>query len=135
MTLQLSKTTVLALAVAAAVLFCGASDAKKEIITLPAITIQGSWIAVNYYQGKDGRVTRVLIQEVTPNSPAARLGLRERDELIAIDGTEVAGMSDEQFVEAYSNDLQPNSHRDYDFRCYRGFLVKRERVVRFRVTN
>lgn len=135
MILRLSKSVVLALAFAGAVLFCNASDPGEELVALPAMKVFGSWIAVNYHQGDDGSITRVVIQEVTPNSPAARLGLRKGDELIAINETQVAGMSAEQFVEAYTNDLPSNEHRDYNFRCYRGFFKTRERIVRFRITN
>ena len=134
MKLRRSRAVVLALAVVAAPLF-GASAPRKELITLPAIKVYGSWIAVNYHQGEDGCITRVVIAEVTPNSPAAHRGLRKGDELIAIDDIAVTSMSAEQFVEAYSKDLLRNAQRDYDFKCYRGFLAKREQTIRFRITN
>jgi membrane-associated protease RseP (regulator of RpoE activity) len=134
MKLRRIRAVVLALAVGAAPLL-GASAPRKELVTLPAIKVYGSWIAVNYYQGADGCITRVVIAEVTPKSPAARQGLRKGDELIAIDDIDVTGMSAEQFVEAYSKDLLRNAHRDYDFRCFRGFLSSREQTVRFRITN
>jgi membrane-associated protease RseP (regulator of RpoE activity) len=135
MTLRVPNIILLSLIFAGAVHVGGASAAEQEFFTLPPVRVYGSWIAVNYYQGKDGRVTRVLIQEVTPNSPAARLGLRKGDELMAIDETSVVGMSDEQFVDAYARTLLPHTHRDYDFRCYRGFLGTRERILRFRITT
>src|SRR5688572_13125688 len=125
MKLRLMSAVVLALAVVAAPLF-GASAPRKDLVTLPALKVFGSWIAVNYYQGEDGCIKRVVIAEVTPKSPAARRGLRKGDELIVIDDIEVTSMSAEQFVEAYSKDLLRNAHRDYDFRCYRGFLSTRE---------
>ena len=135
MMLQIPRAVVLALLVAGAVVSCGASGRPKELITLPALKVYAGWIEVNYYQDNDGRVTQVVIQAVTPNSPAARAGLRKGDELIAIDDVKVAGMSDEQFIEAYVNTLLPDSHRDYDFRCYRGFFRTREQIVRFRLTR
>ena len=135
MMLQIPRAVVLALLVAGAVVSRGASDRPKELIMLPALKVYASWIQVHYYQDDDGRVTEVVIQSVTPNSPAARAGLRKGDELIAIDDVKVAGMSGDQFIEAYVSTLSPDSHRDYDFRCYRGFFGTRQQIVRFRFTR
>jgi membrane-associated protease RseP (regulator of RpoE activity) len=135
MTLRNSNVVILALSLVGAALLCGASGRPSEVMTLPALKVYAGWIAVNYYQDDDGLVTRVLIQEVTPNSPAARARLRKGDELVAIDEVSVAGMSEEQFINAYANYLPPDGHRDYDFRCYRGFFRTREQMVRFRLTH
>lgn len=133
--IRIRRVVVFALLVAGAVVSWGASDRPKEIVTLPAFKVYADWITVNYYQGEDGFVTHVLIQTVTPNSPAARAGLRKRDELIAIDDVKVAGMSDEQFIEAYAGELPQSGRRDFDFRCYRGLFRTREQIVRFRLTR
>lgn len=41
--------------------------------------------------GEDEHAAAVVIDEVLPDSPAARAGLRAGDRLVAIDGREVAG--------------------------------------------
>ena len=135
MTQRISKMAILALLLVGAAVSCSASGRPGEIVVLPKLKIYGGWIFVNYYQDKEGLVTDVRIQAVTPRSPAARAGLRRGDELIAIDDVKVVGMSDEQFIEAYAGELPRNGRREFVFRCYRGFLGKREQAVRFTLTR
>ena len=131
MTLRISTVLVLVMLVVGAAVARGASGRPKEVVMMPTLKVYADWIGVNYYQGEDGLVTKVMVQAVTRNSPAARAGLRKGDELIAIDEVSVVGMSEEQFIEAYAGDLPSSGRRDYDFRCYRGFLRTREETVRF----
>ena len=130
---RVDRVAVAVLAMIACALTPHLFASAPDIVTLPLIKVHPGWLAVNYYVGPDGRVVRVLVDEVTRQSPAAQAGLRRGDELIAIDDTVVPGLSGDDFVAAYATNFARHESRVFVFRCYRGFMGKEERIVRFRV--
>jgi C-terminal processing protease CtpA/Prc len=78
-----------------------ASETREESIELPKLTVKGDAICsfgFGIALSRDRatmKVKRVFITNVTPGSIAAQRGLQEGDEIIALNGENVAGMDGE----------------------------------------
>ena len=108
-----------------------ANSQAKDIVELPSLTIYGSWVEVAYFAGKDGKIEKVDVIEVTKFSPPAEAGLRRGDELVSVAGMPVAGMSVDAFADVYASPVPQGSSKVYEFRGRRGVFTKSEKVFRF----
>jgi S1-C subfamily serine protease len=73
-------------------------DPDKDVVVLPQFEVTttahcnfGFGIVV-FGDEKTGRINRVLVDDVLPNSDASRLGIEKGDEILAVNGMRVSEM-------------------------------------------
>lgn len=82
---------------------------------------------------KDEKISSVKFSRVEANSLASRAGIIIDDQLVAIDGHPVAGMSLTDLQRLFARDWKPGDTLTWNFTVERGALFGRQHVVTLRM--
>src|SRR5262249_22821329 len=83
------------------------SEPETELVELPKYKVVADWFTIHYVWTDSQGLISAKIEEVTPNSPADKAGLRPGDHLDAINGVTLAGLPFTKFNELFDLEIRP----------------------------
>jgi hypothetical protein len=97
--------------------------AEEPVLELPVLKVMPGFFDYLYHC-KNARITLVKITGLPANTATHRAGLRKGDQLVAIDGVKVVGLSRPEFERLIDAKLEIGDSKRFTFLKSKGFIVR-----------